>query len=102
MRGPLASAEKIPEPLNVQPLGSTGNDDDCFDAEAKSKAIANGWAIEMLPIDNDYWKARSHIDIGHGVKYPYSICALLNMIGAPVEGGGDDADMALLRDEVLK
>jgi hypothetical protein len=64
-RGPAHGADDYPEPQGYQ-------------------------YAHLRPTDTEYWERRTSLDIGHGVKYPYALVALL-----------DDIDDDQLRSECL-
>lgn len=64
-RGPASDSEDYPEPEGYQ-------------------------YSHLSPTDTEYWGRRTSLDIGHGVKYPYALVALL-----------DDVDDEQLRSECL-
>lgn len=64
-RGPAVDADDYPEPQGYR-------------------------YAHLSPTDTEYWERRTSLDIGHGVKYPYALVALL-----------DDIDDDQLRSECL-
>lgn len=54
-RGPARGAEDYPEPQHYP-------------------------YAHLSPTDTEYWERRSSLDIGHGIKYPYALMALLHDI----------------------